>query len=134
MTMLLDAQKLYSKYPLPRQWSTPELFSEVVRIRDFVINLVGFHSRHSSGRLVTGSAGDPILSPVDRAYFELLERATVVDAIDKDTFSYNAFDSRRIHVRTMSAEQVFRAPSTSVDQSLSNSNGVAVDITWRTAC
>jgi hypothetical protein len=73
-------QALRSAYPLAEGWSEPELFVEEAVIEEMTIHLVGLFARNAAGREVTGSAASTDAAPVERAFFELVERASVVDA------------------------------------------------------
>ncbi len=72
---------LLARYPLPPSWTKPELFTDVTAIVGVSVHAVGVCSEHASGDCVTGSAAGLGAPDASRAYFELLERAAVMDAI-----------------------------------------------------
>jgi hypothetical protein len=86
-------QTLRSAYPLADNWSEPELFVDEAVIEDTTIHLVGLFARSATGREVTGSAASTDTAPVERAFFELLERASVVDAT-AGTAAFRVLDER----------------------------------------
>jgi hypothetical protein len=71
---------LCAAYPLADGWSEPELFVDEAVIEETTIHLVGLLARNPAGREVTGSAASTDAAPVERAFFELVERASILDA------------------------------------------------------
>jgi hypothetical protein len=74
-------RELLGRYPLPTSWQKPELFAETATVAGVSIHAVGVCSEHTSGDCVTGSAASLAGPDTARAYFELLERTAVIEAI-----------------------------------------------------
>jgi len=72
---------LMREYPLAASWNEPEIFEDLVEIAGVAIYLVGLCAKRDDGRDVTGSAASVDGVPHERAYFELLERASLLDAV-----------------------------------------------------
>jgi ribosomal protein S12 methylthiotransferase accessory factor YcaO len=127
---LLD--ELLRRYPVLGEWSRPSLFTEVVSFGTLSIHLCGL-SAESGTDLVTGSAADLDLNPLPRAYFELIERASLVTA-DRDP-------NRNFTLKDMDGQETGRAFASRVlpksedpGRRFARSNGVAVGADWRSAC
>lgn len=101
---------------LPEGWSTPERVEDVIDADGLRLHRVGWCARSAGGEAV-GSAAHWAESPVDRAYFELLERVAVLDA-----------------VRSGAPEDAFPTSSDPARWTYARSNGVALHTDWKTAC
>jgi hypothetical protein len=80
-------QELFLDYPIPNNWSKPEFIHDIIKINNVPIEIVGLSSKNKQNQEVTGSAGGYTykLSNVfnlPRAYYELLERTTIIDSIN----------------------------------------------------
>jgi hypothetical protein len=125
-------EELLGRYPLGAEWSRPRLFTETVSLGTLRLNLCGL-STESSGEGVTGSAANLDHVPLLRAYFELVERATLVSA--------GREPNRKFIVKDVGGRTVSRAPScrvfpqsTDPARRFARSNGVAVGASWTMAC
>src|SRR5258708_8688262 len=65
-------------YALWEGWGPTSLLTETVSVAGVQVQIAGFSAESTDGQEVTGSAADLVESPVNRAYCELLERASVV--------------------------------------------------------
>jgi hypothetical protein len=108
--MDVELGALSAEYPLPHGWSQPVVMADTIAIGDVRVERTGITAQSRSGREVTGSAATVGTSPLARAWFELLERAAVIDAAVDD--SDDATPRRRA----------------------SRSNGVAIQRSWQAAC
>jgi hypothetical protein len=130
--MFLD--ELRKRYPLARRWGEPTVFSDTVSVCGIGIHLAGLCVSSDDGGSVTGSAGDLFESPVERAYFELLERTSVV--------ALSTSDGSDVPIRTADGERleaighdVVAPKSGEPDRwRYARSNGVAAGLSWRGAC
>jgi hypothetical protein len=123
-----------SALALGPRWEPPEPFEELAEIAGIRVYLAGFSARDAAGRLATGSAAGLDRLPRERAYFELLERTSILDALAAagETLPAVTCDGRRLG--TVAYARVFpcEAPDGSYRHSLSN--GVAAGATWAEAC
>lgn len=118
---------------LPPGWSPPEPFEECAEISGTSIRLAGFSSISPDGKLVTGSAASTSSSPAARAFFELLERAAVIDRLACPRDFYEALDEHGIPVGRLSHGEVFPESPDPERWQYSRSNGVAAAPTFARA-
>jgi hypothetical protein len=76
----LELDQLLNQYPLSERWKSPELFQDELAIGDLKIQRVGVFTQDTNDQLITGSAVAIGEVPLQRAYFELLERMSNFDA------------------------------------------------------
>jgi len=124
---------LASICPLPKEWSQPTVVEDAIVADGVELHRVGFSSSGPGGEEVTGSAAEREASPRDRAYYELVERISTMDAIRRATPRY---DTRTLDGR--SAEQRPRTDifpdSVAPDRwRYAKSNGVALHVDWHAA-
>src|SRR5437762_9856034 len=127
-------EELKQSFPLGDRWRDPKAYEEVVSIRGVEIALAGLSTESTEGEVVTGSAGDVGEIPLPRAYFELLERASVV-AVGREPrveWPVRDLDGQEHGVATSS--QLAPASPDPARWRYARSNGVAVSSTWRDAC
>lgn len=125
---------VHSRHALPRGWSEPEWFSEQAALGDFTLQLAGVAARAPSGELIAGSAAGTGGLPALRAFYELLERASVWVAMNggRDQFAVREASGRL--AGTISREQAFPSAPSGSDWTYARSNGVALHGTWSEAC
>jgi hypothetical protein len=133
-----DAQarlaELQRRYPLPAaDSSVSEVFVQRVVVGTLELFMAGLIANSAGAASVTGAAADRLGFPIDRAYFELLERMSIVGA-------RAAAPALTVRDRTgnprgeQSVSRVFpRDTSPGVLRS-SLSNGVALHGSWKQAC
>lgn len=107
-----DLGSLIARWPLLAGYSPPQVFADEIEIAGARVRRAGIQSTAPSGEEVTGSAAVLEGSPLERAYFELLERAAVLEA----------------------AARASLAPSRDPRSRPARSNGVALHRTWEEAC
>jgi hypothetical protein len=130
----MSLDRLRERYPLDARWGEPTVFVETTDVAGVQIHVAGIYVRDQQGDVATGSAGDLVESPLDRAYFELLERASIL--------AMSGVQVRRLPTRSASGLQrehvdmdlVAPANVDSARWRYSKSNGVAVAQTWDEAC
>lgn len=126
--MQLELAGLRQAYPLPAGASAPQLFADTVTIAGREVRRVGLAAA-VGGAEVTGSAAALDGSPLARAYFELLERASLLEA-----------EGREHPLRDARGRVVGRhredAPPAATDAAArpARSNGLALHLTWEEAC
>jgi hypothetical protein len=129
--------QLQKEYPLPENWGKPEVFTESLSIGSLDLKMVGLSLASKTEIQATGSAVSPDFYPWDRAYFELLERAALLEI---ETKAPNE-SSNYLHIYNHMGSQISYAKFDSVfGQNLvqknwrySKSNGVAVHLNIREA-
>jgi hypothetical protein len=125
-------EELLERYPLPSGWSSPSLYAEIVKLGPLSLNLCGLAAQ-SGEEMVTGSAAELVTTPLVRAYFELIERASLVTAgrhADRD------FTLKDVRGRTIGRAPCSRVFPWSPDPArrFARSNGVAAATSWSAAC
>jgi hypothetical protein len=124
---------LQQRFPLPFIKGDPEWFDEVVAVDGLAVHSCGLAAAHDSGATITGAAADLLGVPVERSFFELLERSAVLGA---------AASRAPLPLRTQDGapagfvdpELVFPTTGAPALQRFSTSNGAAVQLDWRSAC
>jgi len=126
---------LMKELPLGDSWSVPEVFTESVRIGGLTLHLVGLTSKNEEGFVIQTSAADLKELPWNRAYYELLERISIIEAESKSTFQDTAFASFLINGEdggVLVGNRVFPEDYLPY-RKLSKSNGVACHTNARKA-
>ncbi len=126
--MVDELRSLIRAYPLPPGCSEPQLFSDVIEVGGVPIRRAGIQSTTPDGGEVTGSAAELESSPLPRAYFELLERAALIDAAAR-TCPIRDASGRRIGWRSPDPP-----PRADTRSRPARSNGVALHQSWDRAC
>ncbi|HEY6559486.1 MAG TPA: YcaO-like family protein [Polyangiaceae bacterium] len=75
--------QLMAELPLSARWRVPEMFCDASSVSGLRIHLVGLCCESREGECATGSAASVAGPDVVRAYFELVERAAVLDATSR---------------------------------------------------
>jgi hypothetical protein len=124
---------LRGSYPLSKTWGEPIAFEDTAVVNGLEIYLAGFSAQSIVGHVV-GSAAQLCGSPVSRAYFELLERTTVV-ALNQDcSWSWPVRDESGIEYERMGLDGLVPTSPDSRRWTYARSNGVAIAPSWREAC
>ncbi len=126
---------LQEEIPLPNGWCKPEVFHEIVDIGRTSIALVGLVAHHKRGGSALGSAaGNMEAPPFARAYYELVERACILEAQARGSACYRLHDAAGVAGRELRHDEVFPVADGSRGWQYSVSNGVAAGRGWRDAC
>src|SRR5690606_33173154 len=96
--------------------------------------LVGLVSANDRGEDVTGSAAEAQTYPYRRAYFELVERAALLDALHERPDTFALWDAYENHVGECSADTAFPLAPAEAEWVYARSNGVAAGPDWQNAC
>ncbi|MBN1612113.1 MAG: YcaO-like family protein [Polyangiaceae bacterium] len=124
----------YSReYPLSERWTRPSLCQHVARVAGIDIHLVGLTTVDASGQGVTGSAGSLEGMPLDRAYFELMERTSIVEALAGEEERLAVFNARGERDGTAPRRVVFSQSCEERRFVYARSNGVALGRDWESA-
>lgn len=136
ISKLKNKYPLATKYPLHQSWQDVEVFKEKISVGHVNIFLSGFQLLGKENIQVTASAGSLKNDPQRRAYFELLERCSIVESnhaiknLSKIPLSY----FNRSHKATVLKSQLFPQSSNPNFWRYARSNGVAAHTSWRNAC
>jgi hypothetical protein len=122
-----DIRSLTAAWPLPPGYTAPEVFADEIEIAGVRIRRAGIQSTTPAGEEVTGSAAVLEGSPLERAYFELLERAALFDA------AHRSCPIRDVAGVTLGVAPPI-APRNDPRSRPARSNGVALHRTWDEAC
>jgi hypothetical protein len=126
------ADELRVRHRLDSRWDEPTVFSESVDIAGTRLHMYGFLTRDADGRRATGSAAALDAPPAARAYYELLERTSILEAVHWE--SYRVFDSMGRPFGDVPREEVFPVDLQPTKLRYSYSNGVALRADWTAAC
>lgn len=77
-------RRLKEELPLAPHWGPIEPFVESVEVDGLLLHSVGLHAASDRGADATGSAATRTEPPMERAYFELLERTAILDAMSRE--------------------------------------------------
>lgn len=124
-------QRLLSTYPLPAGTAAPELFTDRLQIGELELGLVGLVA-DVGGTKVVGSAADLGELPYERAYFELVERVSLVWAMQarSQRRALQLLAPSGELLQALDLDEVF-PPSPNPDAwRLARSNGVATGPTY----
>ena len=124
-------QQLQERFPLPPGWTSHETFLQEASVGSLTLFMVGLVAA-SGERQAMGASADADGYPVNRAYFELLERISIQEANQP---------ARWLDVRNARGEVLEQRPSTRVfprdlspQRRRALSNGVALHESWEQAC
>jgi hypothetical protein len=95
--------------------------------------MVGLAAEGPGQQTATGSAAEVARPPLLRAYFELLERVSILEA-RRSAESLQVRDLAGTAYQTRASDRVFPPDACPERQRLSLSNGVALHRSWREAC
>ncbi len=121
------------EFPLGSAWGDVVVFTDAASINGIDIHLAAIAATTAGGETVTGSAGDFCESPASRAYFELLERVSIVRS---ETLIW------ALPIKTSTGRECAQVRSDLIAPKsrhpdrwrYSRSNGVALGSSWAAAC
>lgn len=125
--------ELRASHPLPRGCALTDQFIERARVGELTLSMVGLVASAPGRAHVTGSAAGCDGYPVDRAYFELLERTSLLHARARAAPLRIMTGAGELQ-HVVAAEQVFPSDAHAAEQRVSLSNGVALHVRWSAAC
>lgn len=126
-------RQLLSRYPLPPSWRSPELFADVTTVAGVRVHAVGCCSEHPSGDCATGSAASLAGPETARAYFELLERAAIMEAVRRGA-EHSVRSQDGTWRGRMGAAEIFPQSPEPEAWRYARSNGVALGTGHADAC
>jgi hypothetical protein len=125
--------KLKRLYPLPQGCALRDVFMQRVIVGKLELFMVGLIADAPAAASVTGSAADSQGFPVDRAFFELVERLSIFLARSR-AGELQVRDSQSASKGKRPVTRVFPADATPNAIRTSLSNGVALHESWPKAC
>jgi hypothetical protein len=137
--MALRKEEAYPVYGI-EGWEFASPYQEKISIDELTIHLCGFQARHDQLGEVVGSAAEPTAYPRQRAYYEALERISILESLDRPTFSLKSMTDASF-VQHVPGDVIFppSCPETNLGAEsppcqYSKSNGVALHTSWEEAC
>ena len=118
-------------------WDISDSFVGEVEILGTKIKLSGIEATSKEGIPVVGSAASLGESPFDRSYYELLERITIIEALQKGPASlFQLRDIQGNLLADIDAENSFGSDGFKKNElyQISKSNGIALHDSWDKAC
>jgi YcaO cyclodehydratase, ATP-ad Mg2+-binding len=119
-------------HPLPVQHALQEVFLQEVAVGALQLFMVGLVAAAGEGTVI-GSAAGPHGFPVERAYFELLERACIALASARHE-PLTLRDEQGATLGQREARAMFPPQRQGARRRLARSNGVALQRSWPLAC
>lgn len=116
------------------EWTPEPDFRDKVTIEGLTIFLSGIQANHPEFGGVTGSAADVETHPIERSWYELVERISILNKMMSAQSVYQplSLDGEKLG-KTLTKDEVFPS-STSPEYQYARSNGVALHKTWEEAC
>lgn len=127
-------ERLSREFPCAPHWGKPEVFTDVTEIAGVRFYLDGFAASAGAEKTATGSAASVTGHEVDRAYFELVERTCLLDAIDAPIPERTLLDAAGNVLGTCDRGQAFPMSPRDSSWAYARSNGVAAGSDWAAAC
>lgn len=124
---------LATAYPLPPAWSAPVVFQDKILADGVELYRAGVSSAGPGGEEMVGAAADAFGSPLDRAYFELIERVSTLDALARDRSDLDLLSADGRVIGRRAYREVFPESDASTQWRYARSNGVAVHVGWERA-
>lgn len=125
-------QNLLCEYPLPCGWSAPSVHPHQLNHKGLEVELLGLITQKKSVSLFA-SAGERLKSPTERAFFELYERVSIVEA-ESNPRLWQRLNRMGEPQGTTSHADVFPQSPNPKTWQYSKSNGVALGLTFDDAC
>jgi hypothetical protein len=127
--------RLDERYPLPPGWGPLDRFDERTIIGTSGIQLSGLSVVGPNGQQVTGAAACSVpANCASRSYYELLERVSIVVAMEEGTTDYPLYDAARREFGRAPRAAVFPESARPERSRYSQSNAVALHRSWNEAC
>jgi hypothetical protein len=126
-------EQLRAAHAMPPACTLQETFLERVNVGKLELCMVGLIAATPGATTVTGAAAEESAFPIDRAFFELLERLSIFLARGSAT-PLVVRDRSGKQIGTHTTQQVFPADEQPDVQRASLSNGVALHGSWQRAC
>jgi hypothetical protein len=113
-------------FRLPEPWTTPELVSDVVAVDGIEVHRAGVSTVGADAEEICGAAAGADGPTTDRAWFELLERVSGLEAIHRPSPAYCITDGRGVILESWPRADVFPESDAPDRWRYARSNGVAI--------
>lgn len=113
-------------------WTIETPFRDKVTLEGIEIFLCGMQAKHRQLGEIVGSAANLGSFPQNRAWYELMERISILESSRRDRFALRAPANGQL-VGEIARSEVF-PDSSSPEYKFARSNGVALHTTWEEAC
>lgn len=113
-------------------WTIDSPFRDKVNIEGIEIFLSGLQAKHPQFGEIVGSAANLGAFPENRAWYELMERISILESSRRETFTLRA-PSNGYEVGEVERSLLFPTAN-SPEFQFARSNGVALHTTWEEAC
>lgn len=126
----MDQRKIFEQYRLPTSWNSFNFHQEGLEVGSLSLQLVGMSLECAGAGVVTGSAVSRESTPMDRAFFELIERACLLECEKRLSHSgtelLSHFDYQGRFQGELLASSLFSKAEDIRPWRFSKSNGVAI--------
>lgn len=129
-----ELDDLCRELPCSAHWGKPEVFSDVAEIEGVRFYLDGLAASAGADKTATGSAASVTGHELRRAYFELVERTCLLDAIDSPRAELELLDAAGNALGSCSRSVAFPVSPAGSSWAYARSNGVAAGSDWAAAC
>ncbi len=123
-----------STFRLPEPWTAPEVVQDVITAGGLELHRSGLSTIAPDGEEICGAAAEPSTGATTRAWFELLERVSILDAIASPLASYSLRDRAGAEIGVVERSVVFPESPTPAAWRHARSSGVALHTSWAAAC
>lgn len=123
---------LLNSHPLPKGWELGERVFHQVEMSRGLIHLVGLVAVHGEYGMISGSAGSMTDDALPRAYFELIERISIIEAEKSERMNWMTRDIDRTPLIRVSRGDIFPQSESPKTWQFSKSNGVALGTDYET--
>jgi hypothetical protein len=122
-------------YRLPDHWTAPEIVEDVIVANGLRLHRAGLSTTATTdGHEVLGSAADVSGPTIRRAWFELLERVSGLEAIRSTRSTFDLFNENGERIGAPRDHAILFPDSPSKEWRHAQSNGIALHSNWRSAC
>jgi len=129
-----ELDHLCQEFPCAPHWGRPEVFSDVAEIEGVRFYLDGLAASADADKTATGSAASVVGHELRRAYFELVERTCLLDAIDAPEPELELLDAAGNALGSCDRRVAFPVSPAGSSWAYARSNGVAAGADWAAAC
>lgn len=125
---------LTKEIPLSKNWATPEVFTEEFTLENFSTEVVGLASENDSGQSVVGSSMGSDGKVIDIAYYELIERISIMEVLNERPHKFNIVNSDLLQTAEYIDFDVAYPANEEIDYKFSLSNGTSFHTDKSLAC
>lgn len=121
--------------PSINQWKIDEAVQNHVTIEGLTLSFCGIQATHPTFGAIVGSATEVFGDPWDRAWYELVERISIVEAIKATPSQFITRDITGKSIGMLPFQQVFPSPPPGEEKTWqpAKSNGIAIEQSWEKA-